>query len=147
MTALDDGPERCEQLVSNLHGDLGSISDDRVLAKSMLYDLHVIGEACGMLPDEVKVRHPGVTWKGWADFRNLTTHQYWRADATIAAEAMERAIPVLVALVARELPAAPQSAGVDPRAPELAWSLVGVGDRPVTDEEVQHWWRSQHQGR
>ena len=38
-------------------------------------------------------RHCG-SWKGWADFRNLTTHQYWRADATIAAEAMERAIPL-----------------------------------------------------
>jgi hypothetical protein len=82
----------------------------------------------------------------WADFRNLTTHQYWRADATIAAEAMERAIPMLVAVVAGELPAAAHAAGVDPSAPELRWSLATVGDQPVTDEEAQNWWRQQRRG-
>jgi hypothetical protein len=87
-----------------------------------------------------------VTWRGWADFRNPTTHQYWRADATIAAEAMERAIPVLVAMVADELPAAAQAAGVDPSGQELRWSLAAVGDRPTTDEEAANWWRKQHRG-
>ncbi len=117
-----------------------------MLAKAVLYDLHVIGEACGMLPADLKARHPDVTWRGWADFRNLTTHQYWRADATIAAEAMERAIPVLVALVADELPAAAQAAGVDPGSLELSWSLAAVGARPATDEEAANWWRQQRRG-
>jgi uncharacterized protein with HEPN domain len=89
---LCDIKERCEQLVEDLHGDPASVGNDRVLAKAVLYDLHVIGEACGALPDEFRARHGDVDWKGWKDFRNLTTHQYWRADATIAAEAMERAI-------------------------------------------------------
>jgi uncharacterized protein with HEPN domain len=96
----------CEQLVEDLHGDPNSVSNDRVLAKAVLYDLHVIGDACGALPAELQLRHPEVNWKGWADFRNLTTHQYWRADATIAAEAMVLAIPMLAALVATELPGA-----------------------------------------
>jgi uncharacterized protein with HEPN domain len=103
---LCDIKERCEQLVEDLHGDPASVGNDRVLAKAVLYDLHVIGEACGALPDEFRARHGDVDWKGWKDFRNLTTHQYWRADATIAAEAMERAIPVMVAVVAAELPIA-----------------------------------------
>ena len=143
---LCDIKERCEQLVEDIHGDPGSVANDRVLAKAVLYDLHVIGEACGMLPPDLKDRHPDVTWRGWADFRNLTTHQYWRADATIAAEAMERAIPVLVAMAADELPAAAQSAGVDPGGAELRWSLAAVGDRPTTDEEAANWWRKQHRG-
>jgi uncharacterized protein with HEPN domain len=115
------------------------------LAKAVLYDLHVIGEACGMLPPELKARHPDVTWRGWADFRNLTTHQYWRADATIAAEAMEGAIPVLVGMVADELPAAAQAASVDLSGPELRWTLAAVGDRPTADEEAANWWHKQHQ--
>jgi Protein of unknown function DUF86 len=109
----------------------------------VLYDLHVIGEACGVLPDDFKARHTEVDWKGWKDFRNLTTHVYWRADATIAAEAMERAIPIMVAVVAAELPAASAAAGVDPAAPELSWSLTAIGTLPQTDDEAHAWWRQQ----
>lgn len=143
---LSDIKERCEQLVEDLHGIPGSVSNDRVLAKAVLYDLHVIGEACGALPDELKARHPEVDWKGWADFRNLTTHAYWRADAAIAAEAMGRAIPAVVALVAAELPAAARAAGVDSAAPELTWSLTAVGEQPTTDEAAEDWWHKQRQG-
>ena len=143
---LCDIKERCEQLVEDLRGDPGSVSTDRVLAKAVLYDLHVIGEACGALADEFQLRHPEVNWKGWADFRNLTTHQYWRADATIAAEAMELAIPMLVALVASELPGAARAAGVDPSAPELSWSLAAAGDRPANDDEAEEWWNKQRRG-
>jgi len=140
---LCDIKERCEQLVEDICGDPASIADNRVLAKAVLYDLHVIGEASGVLPDELKARHPEVDWKGWKDFRNLTTHAYWRADATIAAEAMELAIPVMVAVVAMELPMAANAVGVDPTAPELTWSLAAVGERPSTDEEAQNWWSQQ----
>jgi uncharacterized protein with HEPN domain len=144
---LYEAPRRHQGAVraalEDIHGAPGSAANDRVLAKAVLYDQHVIGEVCGMLPADLKARHPDVTWWGWADFRNLTTHQYWRADATIAAEAMERAIPMLVALVADELPAAAQAAGVDPGGPELRWSLAAVGDRPTTDEEAANWWRKQ----
>jgi Protein of unknown function DUF86 len=84
------------------------------------------------LPEEFRARHPEVDWKGWKDFRNLTTHAYWRADATIAAEAMECAIPVMVAAVAAELPAAAQAADIDSAAPEVPWSLSGVGEQPDT---------------
>jgi uncharacterized protein with HEPN domain len=51
---LTDIKERCEQLVEDLHGDPDAVSNDRVLAKAVLYDLHVIGEACGALSDEIK---------------------------------------------------------------------------------------------
>ncbi len=140
---LCDIKERCEQLVEDVRGDPRSVASDRVLAKSVLYDLHVIGEACAMLPEEFRARHPEVNWKGWKDFRNLTTHAYWRADATIAAEAMERAIPVIVAVVAGELVAAATAAGIDSSAPELKWAPAGLGDPVDTDDEVQSWWGKQ----
>jgi hypothetical protein len=54
-----------------------------------------------------------------------------RADATIAAEAMERAIPMLVAVVAGELPAAAKVSDVDPSAPELRW-VAGRCRRPAS---------------
>src|ERR1700730_16620850 len=64
-------------------------------------------------------------------------------DAAIAGEAVERAIPVLVAVVASELPAAAQAAGVDASAPELAWSLTAVGEQPAGDTEAKIWWTKQ----
>jgi uncharacterized protein with HEPN domain len=140
---LCDIKDRCEQLVEDLHADPSSVADNRVLAKAVLYDLHIIGEACGALPDELKSRHPEVDWKGWKDFRNLTTHVYWRADATIAAEAMERAVPIMVTMVAVELPLAADDAGVDPAAPELSWSLTGTGESLDTDDDARDWWRRQ----
>jgi hypothetical protein len=42
---LCDIKERCEQVVEDVHSDPGSVAGDRVLAKPVLYDLHVIGEA------------------------------------------------------------------------------------------------------
>ena len=56
---------------------------------------------------------------------------------------MERAIPIMVAVVAAELPDAARDAGVDSTAAELSWSLTAVGDRPDSDEDVQGWWRQQ----
>ena len=38
---LCDIKERCEQLVEDLHGNPASAANDRVLAKAVLYDLHV----------------------------------------------------------------------------------------------------------
>ena len=67
---LCDIKERCEQLVDDVHGEPGSVAGDRVLAKAVLYDLHIIGEACSALPEEFRARHPEVDWKGWKDFRN-----------------------------------------------------------------------------
>jgi hypothetical protein len=71
------------------------------------------------------------------------THVYWRADATIAAEAIERAIPTMVAVVAAELPAAAVVVGLDPGASELNWSLASVGTSPKTDDEARTWSRQQ----
>jgi uncharacterized protein with HEPN domain len=134
---LCDIKERCEQLLEDVHGDPGSVARNRVLAKAVLYDLQIIGEACSALPEEFTSQHAEVDWKGWKDFQNLTTHVYWRADATIAAETTDRAIPVMVAMVAAKLPAAAQAAA------EMNWSLAAVGDRPDTDDEVQSWWGKQ----
>ncbi len=54
-------------MVEDVRGDPGSVAGDRVLAKAVLYDLHVIGEACAALPEELRARHPEVDWKGWKD--------------------------------------------------------------------------------
>ena len=61
---LCDIKERCEQLVEDVHGDPGSVAGDRVLAKSVLYDLHVIGEACSTLPEEFRLGTPRWTGRG-----------------------------------------------------------------------------------
>jgi uncharacterized protein with HEPN domain len=72
---LCDIKERCEQLVEDLHGDPGSVSNDRILAEAVLYDLHVIGEACGALPDELRLRHTEVNRTNTArKVRALASH-------------------------------------------------------------------------
>jgi hypothetical protein len=56
---------------------------------------------------------------------------------------MERAIPIMVAAVAAELPDAARNAGVDSTAAELSWLLTAVAERPDSDAEVENWWRRQ----
>jgi hypothetical protein len=54
---LYDIKERCEQLVEDVHGDPSSVARDRVLAKAVLYNLHVIGGACRACP---RSSEPGI---------------------------------------------------------------------------------------
>jgi uncharacterized protein with HEPN domain len=63
----------------------------------------VIGEAIKALPKDLLARHPAVDWKGFARFRDVLAHQYFRIDSTFLWKAVSVSLPPLDAAVAAEL--------------------------------------------
>ena len=56
--------------------DFKAFSGDRDEIDLTAFQLSVIGENAGKLPDDVKARHPSVPWKAMHGFRNLVSHEY-----------------------------------------------------------------------
>lgn len=63
----------------------------------------VIGEATKALPKDLLDRHPAVDWRGFARFRDVLAHQYFRIEPTFLWKAVSISLPPLDAAVAAEL--------------------------------------------
>jgi uncharacterized protein with HEPN domain len=63
----------------------------------------VIGEAIKALPQEVQTRHAAVDWRGFARFRDMVAHQYFRIEPAWLWDAITTALPPLRAAVTAEL--------------------------------------------
>ena len=73
----------------------------------------VIGEAIKALPKDLLDRHSTVDWKGFARFRDVLAHQYFRIDRTFLWKAISVSLPPLDTAVAAELEAASTQAEND----------------------------------
>ena len=100
---LVDIRERCLAIDRATRSIPARIQDDEVVAAAVLYHLHVIGEATTRLSDEFKRRHPEIGWSGWRGFRIISTHHYDKIDLSRVQRQMERALPLMHAMVEREL--------------------------------------------
>ncbi len=67
--------------------------DNDVLFDSVLFNLHVIGEAAKKLPDTMKVAMPGIEWSGAAQFRDIVAHHYFALDVEIVWDVVTNKIP------------------------------------------------------
>lgn len=63
----------------------------------------VIGEAVKALPEDLMDRHPAVDWKGFARFRDVLAHQYFRIEPTLLWKAISISLPPLRDAVSAEL--------------------------------------------
>jgi uncharacterized protein with HEPN domain len=63
----------------------------------------IIGEAIKTLPKDLLRRHPAVDWRGFARFRDVLAHQYFRIEPTFLWNAISSSLPPLDAAVAAEL--------------------------------------------
>ena len=63
----------------------------------------VIGEAIKALPKDLLKRHPEVDWRGFARFRDVLAHQYFRIEPTFLWKAISVSLPPLDAAVTAEL--------------------------------------------
>ena len=65
--------------------------------------LIVLGEAVKALSDEVKERHPGVDWRGYAGLRDIVTHRYFEIQLDLVWTTIQEELPILGDTVQREL--------------------------------------------
>lgn len=100
---LADIRERCEAIGRATGGQATRILEDEVVAAAVLYHLHVIGEATTRLSEAFRKSHPEIGWSGWRGFRIVSTHHYDKIDLSRVQTQMERALPIMMAMVNREL--------------------------------------------
>jgi uncharacterized protein with HEPN domain len=63
----------------------------------------VIGEAVKALPKDLLSRHPAVDWRGFARFRDVLAHQYFRIDPALLWKAITVSLPPLRGAVDAEV--------------------------------------------
>jgi uncharacterized protein with HEPN domain len=69
----------------------------------------VIGETVKALPEDLLGGHPAVDWRGFARFRDVLAHQYFRIDPTLLWKAISTSLPPLRGAVDTELRRAAQA--------------------------------------
>lgn len=50
---------------------------------ALLWNLTIVGEAVGQLPDELRAQHPEVPWNQPVRLRNRIVHGYWSVDLDV----------------------------------------------------------------
>jgi uncharacterized protein with HEPN domain len=74
---------------------------DRRTVLAVAFDIGVIGEAAGALPEELRERHPDIPWRLVRGIRNRVIHQYWLLDEEILWDTIHDDLPMLRAELTR----------------------------------------------
>ncbi len=74
---LDDISEACEKIEEDIAGfTYDTFIGDHKTVDAVLRNLTVMGEAAKRLPDDVRIRFPGIDWKRVCGLRDVVVHQY-----------------------------------------------------------------------
>jgi uncharacterized protein with HEPN domain len=65
--------------------------------------LEIVSEASRRLPDELKSRHPAISWRQMAAAGNVYRHDYEDVAAQFVWETVQQALPPLRAVIEQEL--------------------------------------------
>jgi len=57
--------------------------------------IEIIGEACNMLSDDLKLQYPAIPWKSIVGFRNISIHEYFGVNLQLVWEIAKNDLPDL----------------------------------------------------
>jgi uncharacterized protein with HEPN domain len=75
---------------------LEEIQSNETLAKAILYDFVIIGEAARNVPAEIQSRYSEIPWRLMSDMRNVVAHEYFQIDIATIWETIQQDLPVLI---------------------------------------------------
>lgn len=96
---LQDILEAIEQIEKYASKGLKALEEDELVQVWMVHYLGIIGEAANRLSDETKKKYPSVPWRKIVGMRNYIVHEYFKIDAQIIWNAIEKEIPKLKAVL------------------------------------------------
>ncbi len=67
---------------------------DRMRIYATIRALEVLGEPAKRIPDEVRGRWPGISWRKMAEVRDVVIHEYDDVDLAVVWDIVEHDIPV-----------------------------------------------------
>ena len=70
-------------------------NENEILAKSILYDFVVMGEAAANIPITFRETYPLVPWRYISDMRNRVAHEYFRVSLEIVWDTIQEDFPTL----------------------------------------------------
>ncbi len=82
---------------------LDQFKDDLKTVYATTRCLEIISEASRRLPEDLKARHAGITWKQMAAAGNVYRHDYEDVAARLVWETVQRALPPLKAVIEAEI--------------------------------------------
>ncbi|MEA5616249.1 DUF86 domain-containing protein [Cronbergia sp. UHCC 0137] len=65
------------------------------LAKAILFDLLVIGEASANIDELIRQKYPEIPWRDIISMRNLVIHEYFRVSLEILWDTVKNDLPTL----------------------------------------------------
>jgi uncharacterized protein with HEPN domain len=104
--------ERIERRVRTVGATTDAELDDDTIS-IVAWSLLVLGEAIKSLPAEMRSRHPGVDWHGFAGLRDRLAHQYFRIERDLLWSAISEDLPPLRAAIGAESKWLSEAAGED----------------------------------
>jgi uncharacterized protein with HEPN domain len=95
---LEDILEAIDRIQSYTAGmGNSSFEADQKTIDAVVRNIIIIGEAAGMVSEEVSSQHPELPWHQMRGIRNVVVHQYAEVDASILWETIRRDLPPLKA--------------------------------------------------
>jgi uncharacterized protein with HEPN domain len=94
-----DAIAECRDFVGPL--DYDQFRADPKTLKAVTWNIAMIGEAAGQVPEAVRSTYPEVPWADMRRMRNQIVHGYDSIDFDIVWEVVHRELPPLVALLER----------------------------------------------
>ncbi len=92
---LEDILEAIDRIQAYTEGmDRSDFERDQKTIDAVIRNIIVIGEAAGMVPEEINSQHPNVPWQPMRGIRNVVIHQYAEVDISIIWETLQRDLPL-----------------------------------------------------
>jgi uncharacterized protein with HEPN domain len=92
---LADIIEAIEKIETATAKGKDAFDSDPLIQVWMVHHIMIIGEAIQRLDPEFKQKHPQIPWREITKMRNVIVHDYFRIDAKVVWDTVQRDIPEL----------------------------------------------------
>ena len=82
-----------ESYIQNM--ELSDFSKDRKTIDALVRNFEIIGKASKFIPDDIKIEHAEIDWKGIIGLRNRIAHEYFGISSPIVWDSIKKELPRL----------------------------------------------------